>query len=258
MLLTDIISKSCVLTQDELIADVTLLRDIQTRLVAWGMYPEKKVDGLWGRLTEGAIINFCNRVHLNSYSKKMYGASFAQALLDKPSELITTAQATAIFGRMPTPEQMADLNRCLVRFEINTPVRLRHFTSQIAVESGNLKWMKELASGEAYEGRRDLGNTQPGWGKLYKGAGAIQLTGFYNYKAFSKFIGDPKVIELGCDYVARVFPFTSAAFFWHRSALNAKCDRGASVEQITRIVNGGQTGIVERKRYYAIACKVIS
>ena len=38
-------------------------------------------------------------------------------------------------------------------------------------ETCNFVYMKEIASGEAYNGRSDLGNTQPGDGPRYKGAG---------------------------------------------------------------------------------------
>ena len=59
---------------------------------------------------------------------------------------------------------------------INDPTERAMFLAQMAHESGNFRYDEEIASGAAYEGRRDLGNTQPGDGKRYKGRGYIQLT----------------------------------------------------------------------------------
>ena len=178
--------------------------------------------------------------------------------MGKPTELITGSQAAAIFSRMPSPKQLADLNSCLVRFDINTPARIRAFTSQAAHETCGLRYLRELASGEAYEGRRDLGNIKPGWGRLYRGGGVLQTTGRYNYEKLFKEVGDPKILELGADYVAEYYPFTSGGVWWRDNQMNALVDSGATVEQITKRVNGGQNGILDRKRYYAIACKVIN
>jgi hypothetical protein len=55
------------------------------------------------------------------------------------------------------------------------------FVAQVSHESGGLLYFEELASGAAYEGRSNLGNTQTGDGKRFKGRGPIQLTGRYNY-----------------------------------------------------------------------------
>jgi predicted chitinase len=49
--------------------------------------------------------------------------------------------------------------------------------------------MEELGSGEAYEGRRDLGNTQRGDGPRFKGRGFVQITGRRNYTDWSKRLG---------------------------------------------------------------------
>ncbi len=63
---------------------------------------------------------------------------------------------------------------------INTPLRRVHFFAQIGHESKELIYSEEIASGRAYEGRFDLGNTQPGDGVRFKGRGLIQITGRAN------------------------------------------------------------------------------
>ena len=49
--------------------------------------------------------------------------------------------------------------------------------------------MQEFASGAAYEGRLDLGNTKAGDGVRYKGRGFVQITGRKNYKDWSSRLG---------------------------------------------------------------------
>lgn len=171
-------------------------------------------------------------------------------------ELITKAQAEAIFGNKIFDNELNDLNICCRIFHINTPLRLRHFMAQIAHESGGLKWLKELASGDDYEWRQDLGNIHAGDGRRFKGAGAIQLTGRYNYQKFATFIKDPRVME-GVEYVAEIFPFTSAGFWWQNNDMNRLCDRNPTVREVTLRVNGGVNGLADREFYYARALKVI-
>lgn len=152
--------------------------------------------------------------------------------------------------------EVEEMNKCLHRFDITTPARIRHFLSQTAHESGGGRYMEELASGKAYEFRSDLGNTQPGDGPKYKGAGYIQLTGRANYQDFCDYMGDPRIME-GVDYVANTYPFSSAGYWWLSNKMNALCDGGASVEVVTRRVNGGYNGLEDRKYYYKRCRKVI-
>ena len=63
-------------------------------------------------------------------------------------------------------------------------------------ETCNFVYMKEIADGWAYEGRTDLGNTSPGDGPKYKGAGVLQLTGKFNYSRLAEGLPDPKVMAL--------------------------------------------------------------
>ena len=152
--------------------------------------------------------------------------------------------------------EVKELNRCLHLFNITTTSRIRHFMAQTAHESGGGRYTKELASGWAYEGRRDLGNTEPGDGPRYKGAGYIQLTGRYNYGRFARYIGDSRVME-GVDYVAKHYPFSSAGFWWYDNGVNTLCDHDPTVAQVTRRVNGGYNGLLDRRMYYNRASRVI-
>ena len=151
--------------------------------------------------------------------------------------------------------KLNDLNSCISRFGITTLARIRHFISQCSHESACGRYTKELASGNAYEYRKDLGNTQPGDGPKYKGGGYIQLTGRSNYQAFANYIGNQNVMQ-GVDYVAQNYPWTSAGFWWYRNGMNSLCDRGASVEQVTKKVNGGYNGLESRRSYYNKACNI--
>jgi len=152
--------------------------------------------------------------------------------------------------------EIVEMNNCLDMYEITTPERIRHFLSQTAHESGGGRYKKELASGEAYEYRDDLGNTSPGDGPKYKGAGYIQLTGKFNYSRLSEYLNDPRVME-GVDYVAENLPFTSAGYWWEDNRMNDLIDSGADVLAVTKRVNGGTNGLADREHYYRICLEVI-
>ena len=142
-------------------------------------------------------------------------------------------------------------------FGITTNLRLAHFLAQCAHESGNWKFKTELASGRAYEGRKDLGNTQAGDGVKFKGRGYIQLTGRVNYGKFSQFIGEDCIAQP--ELVATKYPLTSAAYFFNKNKLWNICDLGNTDEVVTRVskrVNGGTNGLADRlekfKKYYSL------
>jgi putative chitinase len=214
-----------------------------------------------GRLTPeqlGAFIGLDEDL-TDSQRQKFTERWRAQGVAGAPaSELVTMAQASAVFGRAPSASQLADLNDCLRRFEVNTPQRICHFLAQCGHESGGLRWMLELASGDAYEGRRDLGNTRPGDGRRFKGAGAIQLTGRFNYQRFADFIGDPDVMT-GAPYVANRYPFSSAGFWWRDNKINALIDGGATCRRVSARVNGRDpaNGLADREAYFARAVAAI-
>ncbi len=135
------------------------------------------------------------------------------------------------------------LNDTLDEFEINPPQRQAMFLAQFAHETGELRYVEEIASGEAYEGRADLGNTEPGDGMRFKGRGGFQITGRANYAACStalfgyptKLLNDP---ELLCEPVNAC---RSAGWFWRDyKHLNPLADAG-NFRLITIRINGGLT-----------------
>lgn len=138
---------------------------------------------------------------------------------------------------------------------LDTGLRLAHFMGQCAHESGGFIYMEEIASGQAYEGRKDLGNTVAGDGKRYKGRGPIQLTGRANYRAFGR--------EVGIDFEAHpeivAFPsigLMAAVRYWHSRGLNAFADAD-DLLTITKRINGGANGLEDRKQRTAKAKAVI-
>ena len=146
---------------------------------------------------------------------------------------------------------LAQIPETAAKFNITTNLRLAHFLSQCAHESGEFKWVVEFASGKAYEGRKDLGNTQPGDGVRFKGRGYIQLTGRANYQKFSKFCGEDCVANP--DLVANKYPMMSAAYFFDSNKLWTICDGGATendVKAVTKRVNGGYNGLEDRQKHF--------
>ncbi len=180
--------------------------------------------------------------------------------LEKPKQqdLVTLPQARFVFGKNTTQYKVDQLNKCLVQFDITTLSRIRHFMAQIGHESGGLVWFAELATGAAYEGRKDLGNIYPGDGRRFKGIGAIQVTGRSNYQKFADYIGDQRVME-GWQYVLNTYGgFLPSGHWWYRNGMNQLIDRGASVRDVTKRVNGGVNGLADRVAYYDRACQVIN
>jgi len=135
---------------------------------------------------------------------------------------------------------------------INTPLRMAHFLAQVGHESGALRYSEEGASGAAYEGRADLGNTQAGDGRLFKGRGLIQITGRANYKAYGDARGKDYVTnptQLATDPAVAV---DSAFWFWNSQNLNTLADAD-NVNAVTHKINGGYNGLADRKAKLARA-----
>ena len=160
---------------------------------------------------------------------------------------ISAAQLREICPRAPA-HVLPALNRALEAAQCVTHLRASMFVAQLAHESGEFRYLEELADGKRYEGRADLGNVQPGDGPRFKGRGWIQLTGRRNYALAGAalkldLVKSPELAAT--EQVAGQI----AAWFWKSHGLNMFADVG-DLTGCTRVINGGQNGADSRASYY--------
>jgi len=150
---------------------------------------------------------------------------------------------------------------------LNEPAVLAQFLAQVEHESGGYRYVREIwgptAAQKKYEGRADLGNTEPGDGKRFMGRDLLQVTGRANYRSLTEWVR--KTFVKGPDFEADPELLESPEwlgigaiwYFLSRKGLMLRCREG-NIEMVTRLVNGGLNGYADRlKRYDAIALEML-
>lgn len=136
------------------------------------------------------------------------------------------------------------------------------FIAQIGHESGSFVYVAELWGPtpvqRRYEGRADLGNTQPGDGFWFRGRGLVQITGRNNYRECGQalkldLLAKPDLLELPSNAAA------SAAWYWASRHLDdlAESDTDAAFLAVTRRINGGINGLADRAERWALARRFV-
>jgi putative chitinase len=149
------------------------------------------------------------------------------------------------------PQVVIDAMR---KWGIKTPLQKAHFLAQCAHESGNFIYTKEIwgpsSAQQRYEGRKDLGNVQPGDGFRFAGRGYIQVTGRANYTQFKKGVTDDVVAN--STLVEKKYVAETACWFWRTRKLNeaAVDDSMGTLKYITKRINGGYNGLDDRKKKF--------
>ena len=177
---------------------------------------------------------------------------------------------------------IAQLPDTMVKFELNTPLRLAHFLAQAGHESGGFKAVTENLNYGAkglrgvfgkyfptdakaleyerkpekianlvYGNRMGNGAESTGEGFTFRGRGYIQLTGKDNYVAFDKVVEEDLIANP--DLVSTKYPLLSAAWFFHKNGLHKIADEGATeavVTKVTKRVNGGTIGLADRLKHF--------
>ena len=165
--------------------------------------------------------------------------------------IIGRGTLTAVFRKLGASQSRAEELGLAANIHFRTygilenSLRFIHFLAQLAHESGNFRYMEEIASGAAYEGRKDLGNVNKGDGVRYKGRGPIQLTGRANYRKYGQELGidfenNPTIVALPS------VGMLVACKYWSENNLNVFADYD-DVTTITRRINGGLNGFDDRK-----------
>lgn len=182
----------------------------------------------------------------------------------------TLARCTG--ARLDRAQRYVDaVNEAMSLYAIDSPIRQAMFLANVGHESGGLHYSTELwgptPAQKGYEGRKDLGNTQPGDGFRFRGHGLIQTTGRYNHAAVRD--------RLRARFPDRAVPdferepdelaFTewaalSAADYWDMRGLNVWADKG-DFDGVCDLINRGRktekegdsNGWVDRAKLYAAA-----
>ena len=238
-------------------------------------------DGDFGPGTANSVKNWQSANGLTADGE--VGDSTWNALLGTATPAVATSSSfnlDALKGHVPD-SIIAQIPDTASRFNISSKLRLCHFLAQCKHESGGFKITQENLNYSAdglksifgryfpgtlnesyarqpqkianrvYANRMGNGDEASGDGWKFSGKGSIQLTGRDNYSRFSQFIGEECVANP--ELVATKYPLASAAFFFNNNGLWPICDRGAdaaTIEAVTRKVNGGILGLPERSAFF--------
>jgi putative chitinase len=173
----------------------------------------------------------------------------------------------------------------LPKYEIDTPNRMAMFFAQCGHESLNFRVLEENLNYSAkglnavfpkyfqragrdatlfarnpraianvvYANRMGNGDSHSDDGWLFRGKGAIQLTGRNNTTAFANAIG--RSVERTLEYLfTKEGALEAACWFWKANGLN---DLSDDIKKATRKINGGTIGIADRTHHYHRALEIL-
>lgn len=134
--------------------------------------------GLVAPLVEDGIVGTNTLAAIEKFQRQVLGMPSPSVCVDPQSatllrlrgflgEGFNKAKLNGVMINAPEPNLLKYVNALSTKMqqrEMTTPMRQAYFLAQIGHESGELRYVEEIVSGRAYEGRADLGNTEPGDG----------------------------------------------------------------------------------------------
>lgn len=174
--------------------------------------------------------------------------------------------AKTLASAMKIPQARADkwadaITSGMLAGGITSRMCVAAFLAQVGHESGSLVYTKELGGPSyfaKYDGRKDLGNTQPGDGAKFCGRGLIQVTGRSNYRLCSlSLFGDERLLATPELLEKPEYAVLSAVWFWNKNGLTALAEADRFTD-LTKRINGGTNGLEDRKERYKQALSVLA
>lgn len=222
-----------------------------------------EVDGEFGPLTEVAVSAYqrANGLEVDGVAGPQtlakLGLTFNTTPVVPSAAAKVLAQATGL-TEARAAEILDGVSKGLLNSDCLNVNRVAMWLAQMGHESAGFKATEEYASGAAYEGRADLGNTQRGDGVRFKGRTWIQITGRHNYTQLSKWAHGKGIVPTPTFFVdnpAKLAEMQYAglgpAWYWTvaRPDINRLSDNG-DIVTVTQRINGGQNGIADRRERY--------
>lgn len=136
------------------------------------------------------------------------------------------------------------------KYGLTTFDRIGAFVGNCAIET-RFKPVREgwgpTAAQKRYEGRKDLGNTQPGDGYKFRGRGYIQITGRSNYRMVSqKMFGDDRLLSNPDLLLQPEYAIWSAFIWWSANGLNSIVD-SHGIKGAAKKINAGNIRVADSK-----------
>ena len=175
-----------------------------------------------------------------------------QLPIEKIKAVLRLPKGSDLFDRY-----MPFLASGLVEFRLTEKKMVAAIVATAVHETASFTTVTQFGSGQVFEGRKDLGNTEQGDGDKYKGRGLIQITGRSNYALYSRKLG-VNLVEFPedanePDIAARVL----CAYFKDREARFAAALENSDIAQVRRLVSGGTNGLESFKKVYSDVLDVL-
>lgn len=249
------------------VAEISPLRDLQTWKQSDVTWDSQR--GLWARVsgafetivpttpghepwTRGASIDavnaneggspqFTDRVQQSKVETKQTGICAPQTPVQTPGRSVT-ATGGGDYEKLVENE--------LRGHGITDNIEIAAIMAQCAHESGDWKYLRELGNDAyfaKYDGRASLGNTQPGDGLKFKGRGFIQITGRDIYTRAGRYLNIDLVNKPELAEDPSIAAKLVVYFFFEYKKNSTKTIDWNDIVAVTRLVNGGQNGLPDRR-----------
>jgi predicted chitinase len=199
--------------------------------------PEPKSTDIEVSVTSSAFVSTTFTTISTDKVKKYFADQFSGTLREKAESIIDTY----------LPPLVVELKKC----GLTDTVSVANVLAQIAGDTASFRTVEEYSSGDEYEGRASLGNTNPGDGPRFKGRGLLQVTGRSNYTYFSQGLGyGTRLVDSPEDMLKPEIAAQAVCFYFTKVGGPSMLDalKNDDIERVTRKLTGNLNGIADKKQ----------